>query len=154
MQSYPDALTSCIFATFADCYKPEQGVKNNMCAKKINDDSGFILKQAVAAMQDKKAKQIISLDLSNISNAVTKYFLICHASSKVQVDAIYDNVVEFVWEQCGVKPFNREGHENSEWILIDYFDVVIHVFLVDIRTFYQLEDLWADALKEEYKSDD
>ena len=125
-----------------------------MCAKKNNDDSGFIVKQAVAAMQDKKAKQIISLDLSKISNAVTKYFLICHATSKTQVDAIYENVVERVREQCGVKPINREGNENSEWILIDYFDVVIHVFLEDIRTFYQLEDLWADAIKKEYKSDD
>ncbi len=142
------------FRYFCRLLQAQTGHQKNMCAKIINDDSGFILKQAVAAMQDKKAKQIISLDLSNIPNAVTKYFLICHAPSKVQVDAIYDNVVEIVWEQCGVKPFNREGHENSEWILIDYFDVVIHVFLEDIRTFYQLEDLWADALKKEYKSDD
>ena len=142
------------FRYFCRLLQAQTGHQKNMCAKIINDDSGFILKQAVAAMQDKKAKQIISLDLSKIPNAVTKYFLICHAPSKIQVDAIYDNVVEFVWEQCGVKPFNREGHENSEWILIDYFDVVIHVFLEDIRTFYQLEDLWADALKKEYKSDD
>ena len=119
-----------------------------------NDDADSILGQVVAAMQDKKAKQIVSLDLSGIPNTVTKYFVICHAPSKIQVDAIFDNVVDVVREQCGTKPFNREGHENSEWILIDYVDVVVHVFLEDIRTFYHLEDLWADAKEKTYKSDD
>jgi ribosome-associated protein len=120
----------------------------------VNDDSKLILDQIVQAMQDKKAKRIVSLDLSAIPNAVTKYFVICHAPSKTQVDAIYDNVVEFVLNNNGVKPFNREGHENSEWILIDYVDVVAHVFLENIRTFYHLEDLWADALFKNYVSDD
>ena len=125
-----------------------------MSRQNINDDADAILKQVVAAMQEKKAKQIVSLDLSKIQNAVTKYFVICHAPSKIQVDAIFDNVVEFVREHCGVKPFNREGHENSEWILIDYVDVVVHIFQEDIRTFYHIEDLWADAKKRNYKSDD
>lgn len=113
-----------------------------------------ILEQVVSGMQDKKAKKITSLDLSKIPNAVTQHFVICHASSKTQVDAIYDGVLEFVQKQCGVKPFNREGYENSEWILIDYVDVVVHIFLEDIRTFYHLEDLWADAKVTSHKSDD
>jgi ribosome-associated protein len=125
-----------------------------MVERLINDDAEVVLEQVVNAMQDKKARQIVSLDLSKIPNAVTKYFVICHAPSKTQVDAIYDNVIDIVREECGVKPFNREGQENSEWILIDYVDVVAHVFLEDIRTFYHLEDLWADAEIVNHKSDE
>ena len=119
----------------------------------IKDETDFVVKQVIAAMQDKKAKSILSLNLTKIPNAVTKYFIICHAPSKTQVDAIYDNVVDVVREQCGVKPFNREGQENSEWILIDYVDVVVHIFLEDVRTFYHLEDLWADAEIKIHESD-
>ena len=118
------------------------------------DDTIQIVEQVVAGMQDKKAKHIISLDLSEIPNAVTRFFVICHAPSKTQVDAIYDSILEFVRKHCGVKPFNREGYENSEWILIDYVDVVVHIFLEDIRSFYHLEDLWADTKLETYASDD
>ena len=125
-----------------------------MSTRKLNDDAGAIAKQVVAAMQDKKAKKIVSLDLSDISNAVTKYFVICHAPSKTQVDAIYDNVIEMVLKNNGDKPFYKEGRENSEWILIDYVDVVVHIFLEDIRMFYRLEDLWADAKLKNYESDD
>lgn len=118
------------------------------------DDTLQILKQVVAGMQEKKAKNIVSLDLSKIKNAITEYFVICHAPSKTQVEAIYEAVLEQVQKHCGVKPFNREGYENSEWILLDYFDVVVHIFLEDIRTFYHLEDLWADAKITQHKSDD
>ena len=118
------------------------------------DDAVNILQAVVKAMQDKKAKKIISLDLTKINNSVTNYFVICHAPSKTQVDAIYDNVVKEVREQCKTKPFNKEGVENAEWILIDYFDVVVHIFQEDIRSFYHLEDLWGDSLKKEYDSTD
>ena len=118
------------------------------------DDAESVLKQVIAAMQDKKARSVISLDLSKIPNAVTKYFVICHAPSKTQVDAIYENVIEFVRKECETKPFNREGYVHSEWILIDYVDVVVHIFLEDIRAFYNLEDLWADAVIEKYESED
>jgi ribosome-associated protein len=125
-----------------------------MSVRKVNDDPNLVLDQIVQAMQDKKARQIVSLDLSGIPNTVTKYFVICHAPSKTQVEAIFDNVVEFVMNNNGVKPFNKEGRENSEWILIDYVDVVAHIFQEDIRTFYHLEDLWADAKLKTYESDD
>ena len=125
-----------------------------MGKRKIDDNTESVLNQVVAAMQDTKAKKIISLNLSKIPNAVTRYFVICHAPSKTQVDAIYDRVLEFVSKNNGVKPFNKEGHENSEWILIDYVDVVAHIFLEDIRSFYHLEDLWADAELKNYDSDE
>lgn len=120
----------------------------------VKDDTLSIVQAAVDAMQDKKAKKITSLDLTKINNSVTNYFVICHAPSKTQVDAIYDNVRKVVQEQCETKPINREGVENAEWILIDYFDVVVHIFLEDIRSFYQLEDLWADASIKEYENAD
>jgi ribosome-associated protein len=122
-----------------------------------NVDSGNtkdLLMQIVSAMQEKKGKGITSLNLSKIQDSITNYFVICHATSTTQVDAIYDNVVEEVQKNCGIKPLHREGYENSEWILIDYFDIVVHIFREDIRSFYKLEDLWADAVIEEYSSDE
>lgn len=125
-----------------------------MAKKIVQDGTEYVLKQVVAAMQEKKAKNIVSLRLSKIPNAVADYFVICHANSKTQVEAIYDAVVEQVKKKCGVNPFHREGYENSEWILIDYFDVVIHIFQERMRNFYQLEDLWADAKLKNYESDE
>jgi ribosome-associated protein len=125
-----------------------------MAKKVLKDDAEHILKQVVEAMQDKKGKNIVSLNMIKIPNAVTSYFVICHAQSKTQVGAIYDNVVEFVKKQCGINPFHREGYENSEWILIDYIDVVVHIFQQNTRNFYKLEELWADARLKTYKSDE
>ncbi len=121
--------------------------------KKIRDEADFVLENVVKAMQDKKAGNIVSLDLSGIPNAVTHYFIICNAASKTQVDAIYENVMEKVKMNCGLNPVHREGVNNAEWILLDYFDVVVHIFQEETRLFYKLEELWADAPKTEYKSD-
>ena len=121
--------------------------------KIIHDSADTILKNVVKAMQDKKAKNIVSLDLSNISNSVTGYFVICDAPSNIQVNAIYENVVEIVKKNCGIRPYHVEGVTNSEWILLDYFDLVVHIFDDKTRAFYKLEELWADAPKTVYKSD-
>lgn len=123
--------------------------------KKVQKDETILLvEQIIFAMQEKKARNIVSMDLSGISNAVTRFFVICHAPSKTQVDAIYDNIIEIVRKQSNTKPFNAEGYENSEWILIDYVDVVVHVFQEGIRSFYHLEDLWGDTVLTEHESDD
>ena len=124
-----------------------------MVKKIVKDDTDYVLKEVVAAMQEKKAKNIVSLRLNKIPNAVAEYFVITHASSKTQVGAIYDSIVENVKNKCGINPYHKEGYENSEWILIDYSDVVVHIFQESIRSFYQLEELWADAKLKEYKSD-
>jgi ribosome-associated protein len=108
--------------------------------------SSNLLSWVVKTMQEKKGNGIVSLNLKKINNAVTDYFVICHADSRTQVDAIADNIIEILSHELAVKPYHYEGFENSEWILIDYVDVVVHVFLTPIRTFYQLEDLWADAV--------
>ena len=96
-------------------------------------------------MDDAKGKEIVTLDLREITEAVTDYFVICHAAYKVQVDAIADKVIDTVLEKTGVKPYHVEGRDNTEWILIDFVDVVVHVFLQSARSYYQIEALWADA---------
>lgn len=99
----------------------------------------------IQGIQEKKGKQIVKMNLSAIENTMCKYFVICHGTSKPHVQAIAESIEDFVRNSCGDKPINKEGLENAEWILIDYFDVVVHVFQEDVRKFYKLEDLWADA---------
>ncbi len=110
-----------------------------------------LLKSIIDAMQDKKAKEVVSIDLRKIETSVTSYFVICSGTSTTQVDAIYENVIEKVQETVNTKPFHREGYENSEWILIDYFDIVVHIFLEGTRKFYKLEELWADGVLKQYE---
>ncbi|MBE0650534.1 MAG: ribosome silencing factor [Bacteroidales bacterium] len=124
-----------------------------MGRKVIQDDTESILTQIVLAMQEKKARNIISLDFQNIPDAVAKYFVICHGGSKTQTRAIFDNVIEKVKLNCKIPPFHREGYVNSEWLLIDYADVVVHVFVEEARNFYDIESLWADARMKEYDSE-
>lgn len=104
----------------------------------------------IKAIADKKGKQILSLDLRNIDTAVTDFFVICHGTSRPQLEAIADGIHEAVHRKMGLKPWHKEGFENAEWILLDYVDVVVHIFRQDKRDFYQLEKLWADAKSSEY----
>lgn len=99
----------------------------------------------VEGMQDKKAKNIQLLDLRKIQNRVTDFFVLCDADSNTHVDAIADSVFEMVRKKSGVKPYRSEGFENKEWIVLDYITAVAHIFRRDIREFYHLETLWADA---------
>lgn len=105
----------------------------------------------VESMQDKKAEEIVSLDLSQITDAVTNYFVICEASTTTQVKAIAEHIIENVKEKGGERPWHKEGFQNLDWVLLDYVDVVVHVFRSEIREFYQLEELWADAERKEYE---
>ena len=106
-----------------------------------------IVATVVEAMDSVKGKDIVTLDLRETGTAVTDYFVICHANSKTQVDALADKIIDEVRDKNGVKPYHIEGRDNTEWILIDFVDVVVHVFLQSMRKFYQLEELWADAEK-------
>ncbi|MBN2174873.1 MAG: ribosome silencing factor [Bacteroidales bacterium] len=120
--------------------------------KKKKSDSEILSETIVRAIQEKKGNDIISLNLSKIPNAVSNYFILCHGASKVQVEAIADSVVEEVSKTGGGKPWHREGFENAEWILLDYVDVVVHIFQEHTRLFYNLEGLWADAVKTEFNN--
>jgi ribosome-associated protein len=118
-----------------------------MNARKIKnkDESAVLAEIAVKGMQEKKAKEIVCMDLRNVNNSVTDYFVICHGDSNTQVDAIADSVEAEIKKATGEKPWHREGFENAEWILLDYVNVVVHVFQKTQRDFYRLEALWADA---------
>ncbi len=104
-----------------------------------------LLDVIVNSVQEKKAKDIVSLNLKKIKNAICDYFVVCYGTSSTQVEAIADSVLELVKKEAGFSPVNKEGFQNAEWILIDYFDIVVHIFQEDTRKFYQLEKLWADA---------
>lgn len=116
-----------------------------------SETSGMLADIIVTGMQEKLGMNIVKLNLSGIPNSITDYFIICHGASRSQVDAIADSVQWEVKKAIGAVPSHKEGFENCEWILLDYFDVVVHVFQQEARDFYQLEKLWADAPREEVK---
>lgn len=99
----------------------------------------------IDSILDKKGEETVNLDLTALSDAVTDYFIICHADSTTQVRAIGNHIVDNVFEKTGIQPMSQEGFDNAEWILIDYLNTVVHVFYKEKRYFYQLEDLWHDA---------
>jgi ribosome-associated protein len=104
------------------------------------------LKDAIEnGMLEKKANDITVLDLRKLKTSMADFFIICHATSDKQVVAIADSVEETVRKTAGEKPWHVEGRELSEWILLDYFDIVVHVFKKDMRDFYGIEELWSDA---------
>jgi ribosome-associated protein len=96
-------------------------------------------------MQEKKAKEIVSLDLRNLKNSVADFFIVCHADSKTHTDAIARSVEDYVNKKIGEDPFHKEGMSTSEWILLDYLSVVVHIFQKEKRDYYGIERLWADA---------
>lgn len=102
------------------------------------------------AMLEKKGQNIVSLDLKKIGTAISDYFIVCSAESTTNVSAIADNVEDKMISGCGRKPLRSQGKENAFWIIIDYGDIVVHVFQTQYRDFYRLEDLWADAGRTEY----
>jgi ribosome-associated protein len=108
-----------------------------------------LLKVIINAIQDKKGENVISLDLRKIPEAVADFFIVCEASSTVQVKAIADWVEVQVKKECGEPPYKHEGHTAAQWILVDYVNVVVHVFLSETRKFYKLEEMWGDGDAEE-----
>ena len=116
-----------------------------MSKKKMLDAADILAKVIVEGMQENKAKEIVSLNLKKIETAVCDYFIICHGTSNTHVSAIADSVINETIKTLKDKPFNKEGLENGEWILLDYGNVVAHIFQKEIRDFYNIEKLWGDA---------
>jgi ribosome-associated protein len=104
-----------------------------------------LFKAIIGAIQNKKGENIVSLDLKKIPEAVADYFIICEANNTTQVKAIADNVEYEVKTLLGELVYKHEGHQALQWILIDYINVVVHVFLSENRKYYRLEDMWSDA---------
>jgi ribosome-associated protein len=109
------------------------------------DASEEMVSWVVKGMQDKKAQEITVLDLRKVDNAFTDFFVICSGTSDTQIDAIADSVDKEVWGSGKIHVRAVEGKANREWILMDYYDVIVHVFLKDKRAFFKLEELWGDA---------
>ena len=116
-----------------------------MSKKKMLDAADILANVIIEGMQENKAKEIVSLNLKEIETAVCDYFIICHGTSNTHVSAIADSVIHETIKTLKDKPFNREGLENGEWILLDYGNVVVHVFQRETRDFYNIEKLWGDA---------
>lgn len=114
--------------------------------KKIRQDQDVsLLNSILKGIEEKKGTDITILDLREIPNAICSHFILCNGSASTQVEAIADSVVEQVRKDVNEKPWHIEGFENKEWILIDFVNIVVHVFNPDVRDFYGLEELWADA---------
>ena len=109
-----------------------------------------IFKTIIRALQDKKAENIVSLDLRKIPEAVADFFIVCEANNQPQIRALADNVESEVKEQCGETPYHHEGRQNLQWVLIDYVNIVVHIMAPDSRKFYKLEEMWSDAVLEEH----
>ncbi len=99
----------------------------------------------ISGMQEVKAHNIVCVDLQEIPNSITDYFVICHGESNTQVDSIAKSIEKETSEQLKEKPFHKEGSDNSLWILLDYINVMVHVFYKETREHYDIEGLWADA---------
>ena len=103
------------------------------------------LKVIADAMLEKKAQDVVSLDLRGIGTAISDHFIVCNADSTPAVVAIADNIEDRMIEKCKRKVARTQGKENAFWVILDYGDIVVHVFQTAYRSFYRLEDLWADA---------
>lgn len=111
-----------------------------------------IFKTIIRALQDKKAENIVSLDLRKIPEAVADFFIVCEANNQPQIRALADNVESEVKQECEESPYHHEGRQNLQWVLIDYVNVVVHIMAPDSRKFYKLEEMWSDAVLEEHDS--
>jgi ribosome-associated protein len=123
-----------------------------MVKNKVLSESAYLSELAIFGIQEKKGNDIVRLDLRNIFSSVSDYFVICHADSSTQVKAIANSVEEEIFKATQQEPWRKEGLEYGEWILLDYVDVVVHIFRTDKREFYGVEDLWGDAEIKFYKS--
>ncbi|MBS1682615.1 MAG: ribosome silencing factor [Bacteroidetes bacterium] len=99
----------------------------------------------VKGMQEKKATDIVLMDLRGVKNTVADFFVICSGNSDKQLGAISDSIDEFVYRELNENPWHSEGKNNKEWMLLDYISVVAHIFRKDKREFFALEKLWGDA---------
>lgn len=126
--------------------RPQLG-QNELAAEELRN-------LVVKGMLEKKGQDVVVMDLRKVNNAITDFFIICSGTSDTQIDAIASSVEEEVYKTSKTNPWHREGQANREWILLDYVDVVAHVFKKDRRAFYDLEQLWGDAEIQHIEAED
>jgi ribosome-associated protein len=132
--------------SFAGCvqFNPEDKLMAKRKKASLNDPEK-LSDLVVKGMQEKKASDIVLMDLRKVKNAVADFFVICSGNSDKQLDAIADSVDEMVFKGLKENPWHVEGKSNKEWMILDYTNVVVHIFRKDRRSFYGLEKLWGDA---------
>jgi len=113
--------------------------------RKRSDGADVLLGGVLKGIFEKKGRDVLKIDLRELENRIADYFIICHGTSTTQVDTICDSVEDTVRKTTGEKPLHIEGLDNCFWVLLDYGNVVVHIFLEKYREFYSLESLWADA---------
>jgi ribosome-associated protein len=123
-----------------------------MIIKKTPNLSTYLSEIAVQGIQEKKGNDIVRLDLRELNSSVSDYFIVCNADSSNQVKAIADSVEDEIYKITKTNPWHKEGQENAEWIILDYFDIVVHIFKTEKREFFGIEDLWGDAETTNFKS--
>jgi len=109
------------------------------------EETKKLLKDITEGILEKKGKQIVIADLTDIEDTICQYFVICQGNSPMQVAAVVESIKEFTLKGSHIKPSAIDGMRNAEWVAMDYANVLVHVFLPEARQFYDLEHLWADA---------
>lgn len=113
--------------------------------KRYMDQTGELVSAIVAGLQEKKGKRIVTVDMSQITGAICRYMVICEGNTPSQVSALSDSVWEFARKEMNDKPLSIEGAQVAQWIGMDYGTVLVHIFVPELRSFYNLDNLWADA---------
>lgn len=116
-----------------------------MTSKKKTAETAELLKAVLNGISEKKGQNPAVIDLRKTGNSISDYYVVCHGSSNTNVSAIAESVVDEVRIKTGDKPRHLEGKREAEWIVVDFFDVVVHVFQEEYRNHYEIEELWADA---------
>lgn len=112
---------------------------------KVALDAKGLTEVAVRGLQDLKGRDIVCMDLRGVDGAVTEYFVVCTGTSDRHVQALAESVQKFLREEANDRPINKEGLSTGDWVLLDYVNVVVHIFQREVRSFFRLEDLWGDA---------
>ncbi len=113
-------------------------------------ETEILVSKIVEALQDKKGREIVTMNLTEIPGSICQYFVICEGGSPTQVSALSDSVWDKVFEDLKEKPLGAVGTQEAQWIAMDYGTVIVHIFLHELRQYYNLENLWADALLQEF----
>lgn len=109
------------------------------------NETELLLQSIIEGIQEKKGKDIVVADLKGIDGAICQYFVICQGNSPTQVDAITESVYDMVYEKTKDRPTTVNGLRNAQWVGMDYGSILVHIFLSELRNFYNLEHLWADS---------
>lgn len=109
------------------------------------NETKILIEKITEGIQEKKGKNIVIADLTQIEDTICQYFIICQGNSSNQISAIVDSIKDFARKGANTKPFAVDGLRNAEWVAMDFSNVLVHIFLPELRNFYNLEHLWADA---------